>query len=235
MTWHAGALLALDVETTGTDPFEDRIVTAALVEVDPAGRCEIRSWLIDPGVPIPAGAEAVHGISTEQAVRDGVAPAQALAEITTAVADWLAAGGPVVAFNASFDLTMLEAENERHGVATLGQRLGEIRPVIDPFVLDKQVDTYRKGKRTLPVLAELYGVTLDNAHSAAADAAAAALLARRIAVEFPELGDYTLDALHDAQTSWRKEQQRSLAAYFERQGNLDAARSTRHGWPTVAR
>lgn len=191
----------------------------------------VQSWLLNPGVPIPADAEAIHGISTEQASRNGVAPAQVLEEITSRMAVWLEAFNPVVAFCASFDLTMLEAENERHGVATLMKRLGDIRPVIDPSVLDKKMETYRPGKRRLSDLADLYGVPLENAHSSAADAAAAALLVLRITAKFPELGDYSLDTLHDAQKFWRNEQQRSLADYFERQGNLDAVRSMRFGWP----
>lgn len=106
--------------------------------------------------------------------------------------------------------------------------------MIDPFVLDKKMDTYRRGKRTLPALADLYGVPLENAHSPAADAVAAALLVPRITAQFPELGDYSLDALHDAQKLWRKEQQLSLAN-FKQRGNLDAARSIRPGWPTESR
>lgn len=84
-------------------------------------------------------------------------------------------------------------------------------------------------------MADLYGVPLENAHSSDADAFAAALLVSQIAAQFPELDDYSLDALHDAQKTWRKEQQLSLANYFERQGNLDAVRSMRFGWPTESR
>jgi len=235
MSWDAGPFLSLDIETTGTDPWEDRIVTVSLVEVAAGAQLNVQSWLLNPGVPIPAEAEYIHGISTAQASRKGVAPAQALEEITARVAFWLGTFNPVVVFNASFDLTMLEAENERHGVATLVERLGEIRPVIDPLVLDKGVDTYRRGKRTLPALADLYGVPLENAHSSAADAVAAALLVPMITAHFPALREYPLDALHDVQRLWRSEQQLSLANYFERQGNLDAARSVRSGWPTESR
>lgn len=227
--------MALDIETTGTDPWDDRIVTASLVEVGAGSKQNLQSWLLNPGVPIPADAEAIHGISTAEASRNGVAPAQALEEITSRVTVWLEAFNPVVAFNACFDLTMLEAENERHGVATIVERLEEIRPVIDPFVLDKKVDTYRRGKRTLPALANFYGVPLENAHSSASDAVAAALLVLRITAQFPELGDYSLAALHDMQKRWRKEQQLSLANYFERRGDLAAARSMRLGWPTEPR
>ncbi|CAJ1497769.1 exonuclease domain-containing protein [[Mycobacterium] kokjensenii] len=235
MTWTAGPFLALDLETTGTDPWADRIVTASLVEVTVGAKPATASWLLNPGIPIPAGAEAVHGISTAQAVARGVAPADALAEITARVAAWLAAAKPVVAFNASFDLTMLEAENARHGIPTLVQRLSEIRPVIDPLVLDKEMDTYRRGKRTLPVLADLYGVALERAHSSDADAVAAALLVPELTARYPALGAYSLDELHDAQQLWRKEHQLSLANYFERQGYLDAVQSMRYGWPTESR
>lgn len=235
MSWDEGPFLSLDIETTGTDPWQDRIVTASLVEVGAGAELDVQSWLLNPGVPIPAEAEHIHGISTAHASRNGIAPAQALEEITSRVAAWLGTFNPVVVFNAAFDLTMLEAENERHGVPTLVERIGEIRPVIDPFVIDKNVDTYRPGKRTLPALADLYGVPLENAHSSAADAVAAALLIPVITDQFPELREYPLDALHDAQRLWRKEQQLSLANYFERHGNLDAARSVRPGWPTESR
>ena len=234
MTWGEGPFLALDIESTGTDPWTDRIVTASLVEIRDGQAEHVQSWLLNPGVSIPMDAEAVHGISTLQASRDGVAPTVALEEITSTIAGWLRELKPVVTFNASFDLTMLEAENARYGVPTLVERGGEIRPVIDPLIVDKHVDTYRRGKRTLSALALHYGVVLENAHSAAADAAAAALLVPKIVERFPELGGYSLDTLHDAQKLWRSEQQLSLSKYFERQGNLEAVQSMRAGWPIAA-
>jgi DNA polymerase-3 subunit epsilon len=235
MTWDEGPFLAFDIETTGTDTWNDRIVTASLVELGASSKLNVQSWLLNPGVAIPMEAEKVHGISTAQASRSGTAPAQALEEITSQLAVWLGAFKPVIAFNAPFDLTMLEVENERHGVATLVGRLGEIRPVVDPLVLDKKVDRYRSGQRTLSALADQYGVALNDAHSSAADAVATALLVPRITAEFPELIEYSLDALHDAQQLWRREQQLSLADYFERQGNLDAVRSMQFGWPIYSR
>lgn len=53
-----------------------------------------------------------------------------------------------------------------------------------------------------------------------------------ITAHFPALREYPLDALHDVQRLWRNLSSSSLANYFERQGNLDAARSVRSGWPT---
>jgi DNA polymerase-3 subunit epsilon len=63
MGWHRELLIGFDLETTGTDPREARIVTGTVIEVkagEPLGR---REWLADPGVEIPADAVAVHGIS----------------------------------------------------------------------------------------------------------------------------------------------------------------------------
>ena len=147
MRWTEGPLLGFDTETTGVDVDHDRIVTAALVRRDASGT-RIRTWLIDPGVEIPAAASAIHGITTAHARAHGAPPAVALAEIAATVATALAAGTPVVAFNAAYDLSILDAELVRHGLATVPERLGRATsPVIDPLVLDRHEDRYRRGKR----------------------------------------------------------------------------------------
>ncbi|GDY61930.1 hypothetical protein SAV14893_013230 [Streptomyces avermitilis] len=74
MAWHEQLLIGFDLETTGTDPREARIVTGAVIEVkgqEPVGR---REWLADPGVEIPADAVAVHGITNERAAAEGGPP-----------------------------------------------------------------------------------------------------------------------------------------------------------------
>ncbi|MFD9154293.1 exonuclease domain-containing protein [Streptomyces goshikiensis] len=69
--WHGGALVGFDLETTGTEPGESRIVTAAVVEVRGGEVRERRGRLADPGIPIPERASAIHGISTARAVAEG--------------------------------------------------------------------------------------------------------------------------------------------------------------------
>src|SRR5690606_18655636 len=111
--WTGGPLLGFDTETTGVDVHTDRIVTAAVV-LRTATTTDVRTWMIDPGVEIPAEAAAIHGVTTEHARAHGVPPRQALAEIAAVLAEHTRAGVPVVAYNAAFDLTLLDAELARH-------------------------------------------------------------------------------------------------------------------------
>lgn len=217
--WHAGPRLGFDVESTGVDVFNDRVVTASLVHVQPDARPQVTSWLINPGVEISAEATAVHGISTEHARQHGRPPAEVIDIVTADLAIAMHRGTPAVIFNASFDLSLLEAENRRHGLPTLAERLGGvIRNVIDPFVIDREVDKYRRGKRTLPVLCEYYGVTLTGAHDSSADALAAVRVAGVLVARHASLRNLTLDELHNAQAVWHAERQADYAAYLARQG-----------------
>lgn len=227
--WHNGRLLAFDVESTGPDPDYARIVTATVIELGPnvAGGKRVHEWLANPGVPIPAGATAVHGITTERAVEDGTDPAQVVFELLTILGPALGHGIPVVAFNAAYDLTVLDRECRRHKVDTLSRR-GDVAPIIDPHVIDKAVDKYRKGKRTLAVTCERYGIDLGDAHDATADALGAARLAWKLAEAYPDELQRPLPELHDLQVGWRAEQAASLATYFARQGK---PQSVSGAWP----
>lgn len=195
-------MLGFDTETTGVDVDRDRIVTAALVRRDGAGTT-VRTWLIDPGVPIPEAAAAIHGITTEQARSLGADPVLALDQIAVELAAAFGAGVPVVAYNAAFDLCLLDAELRRHGLPTLPDRLGRAaRPVIDPLVLDRAEDRYRPGKRKLGDLCGLYGVVESGSlHSADVDVVATLDVLGAILARFPHLADLTLDALHDRQAA----------------------------------
>jgi len=148
-----------DCETTGTNVASDRIVSAALVRRSADGRTQTHTWLINPGVDIPSGATAIHHITTKQVREHGADPSEALEDIAQSLAADLAAGIPVVIYNASFDLRILDAELSRHGLAPLAQRLGQpVAPIIDPLVIDREADRYRKGPRTLTDLMRVYGV-----------------------------------------------------------------------------
>ncbi|PKT71017.1 DNA polymerase III subunit epsilon [Streptomyces populi] len=235
MTWITGPLAAFDLETTGTDIETDRVVTAAVVrlELDGAVSTE-RTWLLDPGVAIPEEAAAIHGISTEQAREQGVPAALAIEEITHAVAEVLQAGTPLVVMNARYDLSLLDRECRRYGLEPLSERLGAVpSPVVDPLVIDKHIDKYRKGTRALHALCAYYGVSLDDAHNARADAVAAARVVRRMGEKRQSIGTMPLADLHDLQVRAAAEQSASLQAYLRRTTNPTAV--VESAWPVIPR
>jgi len=222
VTWAAGPYLSFDLETTGVDVEKDRVVTAAIVDIRPGEPVRTRTWLVNPGIDIPAGATAVHGITTEQARADGVHPSSALDEISLEIETAIASGIPLVAMNASYDFTLLDRELLRYKLGGIEQRLGSydaLRPVLDPYVLDRELDKYRKGKRTLESLCQHYRVAIDGAHNAAADATAACRVLFRIAKQYHRsLGSADLNDLHDKQAEWHAARQLDFAAYRKQIG-----------------
>lgn len=208
-TWSEQTICAFDLETTGPNPSHARIVTACVATVT-SGEIFSRTWILDPQMDIPAGATNVHGITTEHAREHGQDYATGYAEIRDALEHAWAAGQMVVAFNACFDLTLMNAEGLRLGLPPIQPGL-----VVDPFVIDREMDKYRKGKRTLGAVSEHYGVALENSHEAQADALAAAHLVSALTTKYPQLAG--LDIVSE-QTTWHAERQRDFAAYLTRQG-----------------
>lgn len=245
--WHEGTLALWDTETSGVDVENDRIVTSAVLTIAPARwesgeinttrwtAVERLEWTINPGVEIPKAASDIHGITTEVARAKGWAPAKALTAISRLLAEKVAEGLPLVVMNAPYDLTLLDRELHRHGLAPLAEQAGREPLVIDPFVLDKALDTYRKGKRNLGALCAHYGVTLEKAHDAAADCLGAGQVAVRIVEKHPALGRLTLTELHEQQKRWAAVQARSLANHFRAKGQADRAANVRADWPLVPR
>lgn len=220
------ALGVFDLETTGVDTATARIVTAHVGLIDETGAVvERKEWLVDPGVEIPEGATAVHGVSTARAQRFGRAPAVVVAEIVAAIAAVFERGFPLVIYNAPYDLTLLAAEAARWGVTGIDLPA----PIVDPLVLDRAVDRYRKGKRTLTAAAIEYGVLLEDAHDAGADAVAAGRLAQAIARRHTEQLRRSAVDLHDLQVAWSQEQTARFTAYMRRARDPEFTASDR--WP----
>jgi DNA polymerase-3 subunit epsilon len=207
-------IAAFDLETTGLDLKTARIVTACVVVIGPTGEVEnLREWIVNPGIEIPQAASDVHGVTTEVAVRDGMDPLSAVAEISQELRK----------LNAPYDFTILANEAIRYQLEPL-----EPQSVIDPLVLDRKVDKFRKGKRNLVVMSEHYGVELTDAHNSTADAVAAGKIAQQIAKRFAEL-DIPIESLHDAQARWSDEQSESFAKFMRQQNRPDFQAEL--GWP----
>ncbi|ALV36877.1 MULTISPECIES: 3'-5' exonuclease [Streptomyces] len=229
--WYEGPLAAFDTETTGVDVETDRIVSAAVVVQDaPGGRPRVTRWLVNPGVPVPEAATAVHGLTDEHLQRNGRWPAPVMYEIAEVLAEQAAMNRPLVVMNAPFDLTLLDRELRRHRASSLDRWLqASALRVLDPRVLDKHLDRYRKGRRTLTDLCAHYEVSLEGAHDAAADALAALdvvrALGRRFAARLERLSPAEL---HSLQATWHAAQARGLQAWFARSGTDEIVDTS---WP----
>jgi DNA polymerase-3 subunit epsilon len=206
-------LAVFDLETTGIDVETSRIVSAHVGVIDADGECIERiDWLADPGIDIPIQASAVHGITTERARADGRVANEVVAEVVAALQDVIDRGMAVTIYNAPYDLTLLNREAIRHGLAPLHSPA----PIVDPLVIDKFVDRYRKGKRTLEAAALFYGVELLDAHDAGADAIAAGRVAQAIARRYaPQLGASVAE-LHSLQIGWSVDQSTNFQEYMRR-------------------
>lgn len=238
--WYEGPLAAFDTETTGVDAETDRIVSAAVVVQDaPGTRPRVTRWLVNPGVPVPEAATAVHGLTQDHVERYGRWPAPVMDEIAKELAAHSAADRPLVVMNAPFDLTLLDRELRRHRAASLSRYMaGTPLCVLDPRVLDKHLDRYRKGRRTLAGLCAQYGVELSEAHDAAADALAALAVVRAVGARFAaRLERLTAAELHTLQTLWHAAQARGLQAWFAHSGSpevVDTSWPLRPDLPTAA-
>lgn len=215
----APRVATLDTETTGVDVYGDRIVTAFFGIMGDDGQwIEKTDWLINPMTPIPVGASDVHGITDEIAKRDGRTDVrEAIWEIAEKIntfcnTELTERPLPLVIYNAPFDLTLLRSEIDRHQVPQ------EIEPrllnVLDPLVLDKMLDKYRKGKRTLTAVAPVYGVPVElNAHDASADCLMAGRIALRMAGH-AMLRGRTMPEIQEMQRNAKAEQAASFQSYL---------------------
>lgn len=253
VAWWEQPFMGLDLETTGVDPEQARIVTASFVTIERARittggggvrrQPATRSWVADPGVEIPAEAAAIHGYTTERAQAEGEHRVKVCAAIAGALAT-RPAGAALVIFNARYDLTVLDREMRRYKLGSLAD-VGPLL-VVDPLVLDKHLHRYRKGSRKLVDSAEHYGAKLDTAHDAGYDAIAACRLAWRICRDAtlirrsagerdPLEAEWQrvrrdLAALHAAQTTWAADQAADLERYFADSGH---PKHVDRDWPIV--
>ncbi len=149
-------LVCFDLETTGTDIRDDRIVQLALVRVDLDGSRQTLASLVNPERPIPAGATAVHGIRDED-VRDAPRFAELWPRLQA-----LLAGADLLGFNmVRFDLPLLQREIRDGGgeFDLAGRRL-----------LDAMSIFHLKEPRHLSAALRFYcGREMVDAHDALAD------------------------------------------------------------------
>ena len=213
MSWVDDGFIAFDTETTGVDVSADRIVSAAAVEFRDGVEASSREWLIKVDVQIPQAASAVHGITDEMSQSQGLVQVEALESIREYL---ISSKMPVVCFNSQFDRAILDSNLERVGCEPLSG-------VVDicPYVIDKHMDKYVKGKaqrRLQPTVAR-YGLELNEAdwHGALADARITGLLLLAQQGRYPQLFTSEPGELGDSVALWREEQDASFKAWLASQ------------------
>lgn len=223
---------AFDTETTSADPESARVVTAFAGVWDARSDAWVEEhyWLLDPGVPIDPGATAVHGYSDEDVAFAGADAAVGIFQISQRLDIIQRQHIPIAGFNLRFDFTLLDREYRRHYA---GGRPFRPNLVLDGYVMDKAVDTYRRGKRKLVDVAAHYGVPVaDDAHDASADCLMAVRLCHRL-LQHRQFVHRSLDQVHDFQVQAAMTQANGLAAYFRKNGRADEAATVRGEWPLV--
>ncbi|MEY2972136.1 MAG: hypothetical protein RL738_977, partial [Bacteroidota bacterium] len=103
-------LCVFDIESTGINVVHDRIVELCVLRVLPDGSETVKTWRVNPGIPIPAGATAIHGISDAD-VADAPPFAGILSELVPMIQ-----GSDLAGYNSNkFDIPMLAEELLRAG------------------------------------------------------------------------------------------------------------------------
>lgn len=229
MTWLAAPMLALDLETTGTDPETARILQMTLGYSDAPGLWEpLTGYLVPDGFEVPAESTKIHGLTEERLVEmgGGVDRREWIAEAHRVLTRCVQTGRPVVGHHVRYDLTVLDYECEREG---LGGVPNDIL-VLDTLILFRRLDR-ATGSRTLSALASRHGITFP-AHDAEADALASLRLLHIIAGESELLPHVPLDALQDMQARWHIAQQEQAAA---RAAGMGTPFTPAPGWPIADR
>ncbi len=163
-----------DLETTGIDICKDRIVEISILKVFPNGNKESKTWLVNPEMPIPATATAVHGISNEK-----VAGEPTFKELAHTVYN-LVKDSDLAGYNSDrFDIPLLAEELLRAGVDF---------DMKNRVAVDVQTIFHKMEERTLGAALRFYcGKTLENAHSAEADTVATYEILKAQLDRYPEL------------------------------------------------
>ncbi|WP_438945481.1 exonuclease domain-containing protein [Sediminibacterium sp.] len=166
----------IDLETTGVNISNDRIVEIAIVKILTDGTRQVKRKLINPQIPIPAGASDVHGI-TDEMVKDAPSFKQVANEIKQFIENCDLGG-----YNSNrFDIPMLIEEFLRAGVpfSADGRKLVDVQKVF-----------HMMEQRTLGAAYKFYcNKTLEGAHSAEVDATATWEVLEAQIEKYPQIGN----------------------------------------------
>lgn len=167
-------IVFFDLETTGVNTSQDKIVQIGAIKLKVNGTEEVKNVLINPTIPIPAGATEVHGISDED-VKDK----PKFNKIAKSFAGWLS-GCDLAGYNSdNFDIPMLLEEFNRAGV----EFPEEGTSFVDVIKIERLVNSHTLGS----TYKRYMGKELEDAHDALADVRATLEIFRKQLVTNPDL------------------------------------------------
>lgn len=177
-------LVFFDIESTGVSPRADRIIELAAIRLDPDGSETSKTWLLNPGVPIPPDTVEIHHITDEI-----VAGCPSFADVAGEIMRFFD-GADLAGYNSDrFDIPMLEEEFMRCGMSFGAQSRRSV---------DVQKIFFKREPRDLSAAVRFYcGRSHDGAHGAEADARATLDVFRGQLEKYPDL-PRTVAALDDA-------------------------------------
>lgn len=183
-------LVVFDLETTGTQVADDRIVEISLLKILPNGNQESLTYRVNPTVPIPQSASAVHGI-TDADVADKPTFAELAPRLKQFLTDCDLAG-----FNSiRFDIPLLVEEFYRANIEL---------DLSNRKMVDAQVIFHRMEERTLSAAYKFYcNGDLTDAHAAEADVRATFEVIEAQLERYPSLGT-EVSGLHEFSTRGNK-------------------------------
>jgi DNA polymerase-3 subunit epsilon len=208
-------LAYFDLETTGVDIATDRIVEVAVLKLLPNGTEVTFESRINPGMPIPPSASAVHGIHDKD-----VEDKPEFLEIAEALATFLE-GCDLAGFNViKFDLPMLKAEFDRAGIDWSEDN----RNLVDAHVVYQE-----KERRDLSTAMKFYcNAEHLEAHSALADVRATRMVLEAQVVRYQDL-PHTVDGLSAFCREARPNRYADTGYWFVfREGVLTFNKGTKH-------
>ncbi|MFK7980452.1 MAG: exonuclease domain-containing protein [Saprospiraceae bacterium] len=156
MAYQPKPIIFFDLETTGVSVTKDRIVQIGAIKVMPDGSEEVKNVLINPTIPIPPGATAVHGVSDAE-VKDK----PKFKQIAKSFAAWLA-GSDLAGYNSdNFDIPLLIEEFNRAGITFPEPETN----FIDVLKIERKVNGHTLGA----TYKRYTGEELEGAHDALID------------------------------------------------------------------
>ncbi|KFJ08011.1 DNA polymerase III epsilon subunit-like 3'-5' exonuclease [Bifidobacterium tsurumiense] len=219
-------LLGFDTETTGTFAGKDAIVSATLVLRNPEMGSEgdvVAEWLINPHRPMNPRASQINSFTDAYLQEHGQEPERALSGLAAVITQAQSKRIPLLAYNAPFDVHMLNGDLRRWSLDTLDEREAADNTdysllVVDPLVLDRAVSR-RSGRRNLASTTEYYGVEPQgDFHDATADTVAAVDLIGPMTTLYPQLGRLSMGELMDWQRQAHATWQESFNRWLQGRG-----------------